>query len=274
MADNNREQQEIPEEESNAAKLLRVKGSETGEDRIHDETAAVKEYDRAENFWYHHKWKVIIVSIVLVCGIILGVQVVGKKDPDASILFAGPYLLGENTEKVTEAFTYLLKDYNGDGEINLRFTALRCYSDAQLAELGEETDAKGNKYKDSAAYANLLNANTQERQAFYKVVFVDQFVIYLVDPFLYQDVKEANGWLPLSEIFDHEVGSAIDDTGIRFADTAFAQYYSYFDELPEDTILCIRRVSTTAGKKGKIRHEYNVELFRAIVEFEPEPING
>lgn len=271
MSENNKkkEQKLHDVEESNAAKLLRIKGSETGEDRIHDESATVTEYNKAENFWYHHKWAVIFVAFFLVCAIVLIPQF-GNAPADSSVMFAGPYVLGETTEEIRKVFTSLMEDYNEDGDKVLRFTSMRCYSDEQLAILGEETDADGNKYKNSTAFANLLNSNHQECEAFYKIVFLDEFVIYLVDPFLYEEVKAADGWLPLSEVFDYTVEQAIDDTGIRFADTAFAQYYSCFAELPEDTVLCIRRVSTVSNKKGKIRHGYNVDLFRAIVEFVPE----
>ena len=41
---------EQPEEESNAAKLLRIRGG--AEDKIHDEKEFITEYDKKKNFWY------------------------------------------------------------------------------------------------------------------------------------------------------------------------------------------------------------------------------
>ena len=46
--------------------------------------------EKLENFWYYHKWKVIIIlffSIVFAVGIM---QMVNKEDPDASVVIAAP----------------------------------------------------------------------------------------------------------------------------------------------------------------------------------------
>ena len=263
----NNNQEQAPEEESNAAKLLRIRGG--AEDKLHDEREVIREYDKAENFWYHHKWKIILVAVFLVSALILGSQVIGNTQPDASVMYVGPYYVGENVESYTEAFTFLTEDHNEDGEIFFSFASLHCFSDEQLAEMKEQVDANGEKMND-ITYTQILQANTQEKESFYKIVFLDEFVIWLMDPAFYQEVKKSDGFVPLSEIFDHEIEAAIDDTGIRFMETEFAQYYTCFADLPADTVLCLRRLSTAAGRNGKREHAYNTETFRAIVEFKAE----
>ncbi|MBQ9121762.1 MAG: hypothetical protein IJY12_05330 [Clostridia bacterium] len=260
---------ELPEEESNAAKLLRLRGGT--EDKIHDEKEIIQEYDRVKNFWYHNKWIVIFAVIFLVGGIVLGSQMIGRTDPDASIMFVGPYAVGATatSEDIEETFTLITEDYNGDGEVAFRFASLLCYNDAQLEAIRTEEDEEGNTM-DALTYSRLLQTNTEEKEGFYKIIFLDEFVIWLLDPAFYEEVKKADGFVPLSDIFDYEVEAAIDDTGIRFMETEFAQYYSCFAEMPEDTVLCLRRLSTAAGKGGKAKHENNTEFFRAIVEFKAE----
>ena len=259
---------EAPEEESNAAKLLRVRGGDT-EDRIHDEAAVVQDYNKAQNFWYHYKWPVIFVAIILVAALIMGAQTLGRVKEDMAIMYVGPYYMVPLTEPVKEAFGFITEDYNEDGEVAFKFAALHCYSDEQILALQEQEDENGNKM-DDLTYSMIAKANAEEKESFYQLVFLDEFAIWLMDPYFYEDVRKVDGFLPLSEIFDYEVEAAIDETGIRFMDTAFAQYYECFAELPEDTVLCLRRLSTVAGKSGKKMHADSIEMFRTIVEFQPE----
>jgi len=59
MEENKEKQTE--QNESNAAKRIRMLGEEIGEDKPVDE----KEIDKVGNFWYHHKWTVIITAVIL-----------------------------------------------------------------------------------------------------------------------------------------------------------------------------------------------------------------
>ena len=105
-------------------------------------------------------------------------------------------------------------------------------------------------------------------------VIAGESVIYLLDPALYESVKAAGGILPLSEVLDTVPSGAIDEYGIRFSDTALYDAVSALQYLPEDTVLCIRKVSTMSVFKGQKKseemHARHVELFRQIVAFGTE----
>jgi hypothetical protein len=81
----------------------------------------------------------------------------------------------------------------------------------------------------------------------------------------------AGGLIPLSEIFETVPTSAIDEYGIRFSETDLYKTFSALSFCPEDTVLCIRRVSTMAIFKGKTKtermHAYHVDLFTRMVTF-------
>ena len=258
-----------PEEESNAAKLLRIRGG--AEDKIHDEKEFITEYDKPKNFWYHHKWAVILLSIFVFAIIVFATQTVGKSTPDASIMYVGPYVPGVNAESIEEAFGFITEDYNDDGETAFRFAFIRCYNPAQLEKIRLEEDEEGNTM-DDLNYSRLVQYNGEQKESFQRIIFLDEFAIWLLDPAFYEEVRAVDGFMPLSEIFPDEqvIPEAIDKTGIRFMETEFAKYYDCFAEMPEDTVLCIRRLSTAAGKKGKEAHAYSIEMFRAIVEFTVE----
>ena len=99
-------------------------------------------------------------------------------------------------------------------------------------------------------------------------------VIYMLDPLLYESVKDAGGLLPLAEVLDEIPQAAIDEYGIRLGDTALSESITGLQRLPEETVLCIRKVSTMSVFKGQKKseeaHARHVELFRQIAAFEAE----
>ena len=89
---------------------------------------------------------------------------------------------------------------------------------------------------------------------------------------MYEKVKHAGGLMPLSEALSEAPDGALDEYGLRFADTKFARYFSAMDVFPADSVLCIRRVSTMSVFKGQKKteriHARHLDLFRNIVNFE------
>ena len=105
-------------------------------------------------------------------------------------------------------------------------------------------------------------------------VMSGESVIYMLDPALYQSVKYAGGLIPLAEIFNEAPAGAIDEYGIRLGDTQLYKSFSVLQALPEDTVLCLRRVTTMAVIKGKEKtermHAWHVDLFEKMVTFSLE----
>ena len=54
-----------------------------------------KFYKWFDNFWYHNKWKVIIVSFLVLTFTVCIVQLLGRKSVDLYVLYAGPYKFGQ-----------------------------------------------------------------------------------------------------------------------------------------------------------------------------------
>ena len=92
-----------------------------------------------DNFWYHHKWKTIIISFFLIVFIIGFVQCMQKVDADVSILYVGPEVVtGEEYDAMEKSLASRLDtDYNDDGKITVQFTDRVSLSDAQLKEKEE-----------------------------------------------------------------------------------------------------------------------------------------
>ncbi len=223
-----------------------------------------------ENFWYYNKWKVIIAAFFSVIIIVCVVQFVNKDSPDIFVMYSGPtYFSAGDVDGVRAAFRSVVDDYNNDGERGASLMILTYLSDEQIAERTELAE------QESIEIYFDRQANQQNLKQFDMEIFGGESVICLLDPALYERVREAGGFMRMDDIFTEDELSELelyDPCGIKFKTLPFAEYYTAFSGVPDDTVLCIRKVSTMSVFKGKKKyeklHEQHVDAFRRIVGFE------
>lgn len=252
-------------EESNAARRLRVLG-EDADDTGNDEPL---EIDRWGNFWYHYKWKVVMVTVFT---IIIGVavaQFAGQQNPDVYILYGGPLYITPNENQVfCDALEALCPDYNEDGKTYVQLNDMVFMTENQLNELIAASKESG----EEVAYDRLSNAQVQER--FTYEVFGGEAAICILAEEQYEEVCGSGGFLTLKEIFGDEnmPEGAIDDYGVRLSETKFWKFHGTQEMFPEDTVIALRRVSTMSALTGKSKaekqHAVSMDVFKKIMEFE------
>ena len=239
--------------ESNSAKKIRMLGVDSSED-IHLESDKEVKGNVVKNFWYRNKWFVVIGAVFLVVFIILAIQLLHKDEYDMKIVYAGPEYILTNVPDYSEKLKYAFDDHNGDGEKLLGFATIRYQTDAQREAL-----VKNNEREKLISSDANLNALTQ----FETQIMSGEVCVYLIDPYLYE--KRAKlACVSLSEIMGGEVDSNIvyDENAIYFKRTEFASYLG-FNELPDDTLLCIVQ---TVGTDDELM-ENSKEFFKKIVNF-------
>lgn len=217
-----------------------------------------------ENFWYHYKTHTIIAVVAAVTIIISSVQFFTKDKFDYYLLYAGPQIIAvQDLHYIERAFNDFADDYNGDGEVSVALNDIVMLSPEEM-EAAKEKGA-------------VFDGNYQQQMMteYYQQIIAGDVVICLLSPYMYEIVNQESGFMPLSEIFGEDIpASAYDDCGIILSETDFGKEYNGVNNLPDDTILCIRRVSTLKNLKGAEKtekhHAAYVELFRAIVNYESE----
>ena len=105
-------------------------------------------FAKLDNFWYYHKWKVIIIAFFAIVIIVGVVQMVGKTDADASVVIAVPETVTPlQSRDISTALGQLLpNDANGDGKKDLDVLAYPIYSEEELDKANHtetETEADG-----------------------------------------------------------------------------------------------------------------------------------
>ena len=161
------------------------------------------------------------------------------------------------------------RDYNGDGEKTVIVANLTVMTDEQLKQAMEAASRKT-----GPAIVLSQYSGAQMDRAFSQEIFAGESVICLLDPSKYEMVKKQDGFLPLAEALGYKPDIAFDDYGMYLKDTEIGQYFELFSRFPEDTILCIRRLSTasvfTGIKKAEQSYEYHLDYFKRLVEFKGE----
>lgn len=220
------------------------------------------------NFWYHYKWHTLFAAFILLVIAVLCIQSAETKDTDLKVLYAGPKIFSKEEKTAIErALSQVITaDHNGDGKKDAEFADLTIITEEQLNRLRDNTD-------DLALLVTYNNyGEDTRRKNFTQEIFAGERVICLLDPTWYEVVRAQDGFLPLADVLGEKPENAFDDYSVRLCDTELAGFFECFGVLPEDTLLCIRRLSTAISFTGKARavknHEAHLAMFRDLMEFE------
>lgn len=220
-----------------------------------------------DNYWYHYKWQTLIALFLIVFFAVTIPQLVTKIDDDVTLLYAGPISPGsDETREMTSALqTIMTDDYNGDGVKQVGINSILLMTQEQLDDATANADTNGEfvMYNQQTLLNNRTKFSTQ--------LFAGEAVICLLDPNWFKDAYEAGGFVPLAEILGYTPENAYNDSAVYLKDTRFYGYFSVFSAFPEDTLLCIRRMSTATvfknTEKENARYAQQVEMFKAMMNY-------
>lgn len=258
------------------------------DDHIHDETleaeaAATAMGDgrasrlryRLGNFWYHYKWHSLVALFLAVVMVFCVAQCSSREDNDVYILYAGPWLSyndGAQREAVTQAFSAVMQDYNGDGTRVVSYRTILMMNETQLKDLAAQYEGREDEMP--IIQSSFL---AQQAELYRNEIASGDTVLCLLDISLFHELKDEGWLLPLTNYVPEEdvPENDLEDYGVYLKDTAFGQYFSGVKDMPEDTVLCIRAASilNTWGWQREERaaelHARHEDLLRRVLAFTP-----
>lgn len=224
--------------------------------------------DWFHNYWYYYKWRVIILgAFLLIFGICIA-QCSSKENQDVSILYTGPHIfeVGENSA-ISSSFKQLMsKDYNNDGKKVIDFIDLPAFSDEQIREaIGNDPDDKT-----LIKYAQYTNSNVHSQ--FAQIASKGDVSVCLLDEYWYKILLDAGHLLDLETALGFKPDCLRDEYSAYLSDLPIYEFFKEsIGKLPQDTIICFRRMSVTSSITGKKQAEqmysYSKDLLKAIFEF-------
>ncbi len=226
-----------------------------------------------DNFWYHYKWHTIAALFVLITGVVITLQMCTRTSYDIHIVYAGNHEIrrtGTGASPYSEAVASLNRlsgDYDGDGEVNVDFINLFVVNE-------EERDALIGSAPGLKINETLVKEDTDTLEN--NMIVGDYYIFFLSRRLYLEYSAELDGALLASlepytkEGADYEFVSE-DKTGIYLRSLNISRLPT-LSELPEDTVICMRKLSPVASVFGKKQNEKNFknseEVMKNILAFD------
>ena len=219
-----------------------------------------------DNFWYHYKWTVIVVAFFLTVGIICLVQFFTRPSYDTSITIACPYRMNNEERADFEALMEsLVSDFNGDGDKLVNVMIYQIYSEDEFLAEKESIEAV-----ETGSFDLNRQFNLEEYNNFNRLTMTGENSVYLLSPYLYETLRQANRLKPLSEIYPDgtlPAGAREDGYGINLSETDFYKYHSAAQVLPDSLILCVHRPTLKGAASNEATYANELTFFRALADY-------
>lgn len=221
----------------------------------------------AENYWYHYKWQTLIAIVFIVTFAIGFGQIAFEKNSyDVYALYAGPTYLeklphDEIVESIKKEATKVSGDTETEKDVNLQM--LIYLTDDQIAAQKEEVEAQGETF----VFDYLENNNVFE--IFMKQLVSGENVIMFLDPMLYKTAESNEALYMIKDILGRNVtGMTESGMGVRLADSGLIEKYPALSALPDDCVVCFRKVTHAMKLIGKSEskdsHKFQLDVAREM----------
>ncbi len=218
---------------------------------------------KLENFWYHHKWKVIVIAFFAIVVTVCILQMVNREDVDDTVIIAVPdYLSAEEINEIDNVMSSMMPA-NAKGEKNLVVQFYPIFSEDEMLACEQETDEEGYYLYVDPSY------NTQRFGEYNDYLKTGASTLLFVSPYLYEQQRMYDRVLPLSEVFGEKLplGALPDGCGVRLGDTYAYSFFEALQVLPENTVVCLLRKPALGIASKEEQYERTKELFKSILNF-------
>ena len=222
-------------EEKIEARDIRIGGHTAAAERPHG-----KLYRWFDNFWYHHKWKTIIITFFVVVFLVCTLQMCGKEeDGDLRVLMVGPYGFATEESGIGDLQAFLDKslprDFDENGAKRVEIIHYTVLSKDQILEWQEQgfdvsTASNSDSYQQYISYLQTGESS---------LLFLDPWLCEELNRGQLLDLSTVLGYLPEGAITGTDEQGNTVVYGIRLGDTSLYRDNMAMQCLPEDTVICL-----------------------------------
>lgn len=232
-----------------------------------------------DNFWYHYKWHTIALIFVLIVAIVCTVQMLQREKYDAVIAYAGSKDVSKKAEDgdVAEIVTLqsslkdVVYDVDKNGEISISLEALFWLSSEEIKALEDElAEKKENGETIEEINYSLLTSNYSTVDT---LMLSGEYFLWFMSDDLYNYV---NGKSDVERFVDLSAMPEGDTTVEFYGEDTCAVYLKSTEfykmpgicDLPEDTLVVVRRLGIGANKGTKRAYESALDFAKEIINYE------
>ena len=192
-------------------------------------------FNKLQNFWYHNKWTVIVVTFFVCVILVCTVQMLGKDKYDTTVLYGTTvHMDAEQRAAFLSAVQSVLpEDYDKDGKKSVGMVDYQIFSEDELyVEIETEIDGVQTTLIEERVSAHW---NNDQRSSFLSAVQTGEYSLCFVSPHVYELLTK-----------DKNVVSK----SFCLGETDFYRYNEAVKVLPEDTVICLL-IQFPMGTSGK-----------------------
>lgn len=211
--------------------------------------------EKIQNFWYHYKWHTAIALVLVVAILVCTLQFCSKESYDAHILYAGGKRIGRTSQdgdvaeivSIISSLKRVTEDFDKNGEAAINFTG--------LYYLGLEDTAKA----DSVDIALLTN----DKKTLSSLLEHSEYYLCFISVDVYEEYRKVGDnelFIPLDKYKAQAPELQYYSDNAIYLSSTSAYKLPALSNLPEDTLICIRRPSVLGAKsKEHIEHFENAQ---------------
>lgn len=220
----------------------------------------------AENFWYHNKWPFLIILLfVIIFAIGFGQIVVEKNSYDVYALYGGAHNINaEEHAELKKVFSEAAKKVSEGGEEkDVNIQPLIYLTEEDILAQQAEAEAAGQDYT-----FNIVE-NNNVFNTFMKQLVSGENVIMVLSSYLYSTAEANDALYKIKDILGREVpGMTASGYGVKLSESGLTDKYPAMKCFPEDSVVCLRRVTHAMQLIGKSEseeaHTFQLDVAREI----------
>lgn len=136
------------------------------------------------SFWYHYKWPVLIVVVILAIVVYITADAARQENYDAMVVVASKtYMTQDDLEELTELFESAIDDRDGDGDVSVYLQIVYMGS----GDLAEDSQERMLLYLTDSDYVIFLMDGTTAS------TYANEAVGYFNDPLSDYGLESING---------------------------------------------------------------------------------
>ncbi|MBQ7379702.1 MAG: hypothetical protein IJW70_08540 [Clostridia bacterium] len=210
--------------------------------------------NKLQNFWYHNKWTVIVVTFFVCVLLVCTVQMLGKDKYDVTVLCGTTvHMDAEQRAAFLSAVQNVLpEDYDKNGEKSVGMVDYQVFSEDELyVEVETVIDGVETTLIEEqvAAYWNTDQFNSLKDA----VAKTGEYSLCFASPYVYETLLS---------------GYVADGKAVRLGDTDFYRYNEAVQVLPEDTVICLLRQFAVGESSKDDIYERSSALYDAIISYD------
>ena len=227
--------------------------------------------EKLENFWYHYKWHSIVAIFLVIAITVLSVQMCQKTEYDAYVLYAGTHEISHKSPDgeppyyvATGSLKRVVEDFDDNGTVNVSLLNLFVLNDAEIEEALSGTDGK-------EINESLI---LEDSETLKNALLFGEYYVCLLSERLFLEYDDLYEGALFVEVADYVGDAECETASSRGIYLRSLEYYSMPEicNLPDDTVVCLRKLSEVSTLFGKADNEENFRrgeiIFRNIISYE------